>query len=85
MNTEEKTQGYSKGTNRYTTSLKICNLSSNYLLESAFANPQILNDLSVSSVSLLNDLSSSAAQTVWKERTAGSLSNDKKIGDEKNE
>ncbi len=85
MNTEEKIQGYSKGTNRYTTSLMACNDSSNFLVKSAFAKPQIFNDLSVSSVPLLSDLSSPTAQVIWKERTAGSLSNDKKIGDEKNE
>ena len=85
MNTEDKVQGYSKGTNRSTASMKTRNGSCSLFVESASAKPEIFSDFSASSVSLPNNLSSSAAQAIWKERTAGSLSNDKKIGDEKNE
>ena len=77
MNTEEKEQGTYKGTNRNTTSLLGSSRSCYFDTNSAFDISLIPNRISVSSVSLLIDLSSHATQINWKERTAGSLSNDK--------
>tara|TARA_Y100000766_G_C18890089_1_gene598038 strand:+ start:1587 stop:1844 length:258 start_codon:yes stop_codon:yes gene_type:complete len=85
MNTEEKVQRYSKGTKSNTADMNASHNSDCFTNKSAFAKPQFLYEISASSVPLPTKLPSSTAHSDWKERTAGSLSNDKKIGDEKYE
>ena len=78
MNTEELEQIVKEGQNRNTASQTVVLTGCQKDSAESFFPVRKTNEISVSSVSLPTKMPSHAAHLLWTERTAGSLSLDKK-------